>query len=296
MIAIVGATGNIGSKVAESLLSSGKAVRAIARSADKLQHLKAKGAEIAVGDSADAVFLSKAFAGAEAILLMIPSKLDAVDIKKYQDELGLAQLEAIKNSGVKNVVLISSQGGHTEEKTGIVAGLARQEVRLNALPDDVNVLSLRPTFFMENTFNSIGLIKNMNINGSSVKADVKQTMIATKDIAKVAAEKLSSLNFTGKTHLDLLGDRDYTMQEVTKILGDTIGKSELPYVEFSYEDEKKALVQYGFSESVADAFVGLYEGINIGQLSKGVRNAETTTETSLEDFANNVFKYAYAGA
>jgi uncharacterized protein YbjT (DUF2867 family) len=193
-------------------------------------------------------------------------------------------------------VLISSQGGHTEEKTGIVAGLARHEVRLNALPDDVNVLSLRPTFFMENTLNSIGLIKNMDFNGSSIKADVKLTLIATKDIAKVAAEKLSSLHFKGKTYLDLLGDRDYTMKETTEILGKSIEKPTLNYVEFTYQDEKKALMQYGFSESVADAFVGLYEGINIGQNTQGIRNAETTTETSFEDFANNVFKYAYAGA
>jgi uncharacterized protein YbjT (DUF2867 family) len=296
MIAIVGATGNIGSKTAEILLANGKTVRAIARNADKLENLEAKGAEIAIGDSTDADFLSKAFNGVEAVLLMIPAKMDATDIKQYQDELGIAQVEAIKNSGVKNVLLISSQGGHTEEKTGIVAGLARQEVRLNALPEDINVLSLRPSFFMENTFNSIGLIKNMNINGSSVKADIKQPMIATQDIAKVAAEKLSSLNFKGKTHLDLLGDRDYTMQEVTKILGESIGNPTLPFVEFNYEDEKNALMQYGISESVATAFVGLYEGINIGQLSKGIRNQETTTETSLEDFANNVFKYAYAGA
>jgi uncharacterized protein YbjT (DUF2867 family) len=296
MIAIVGATGNIGSKTAEILLSSGKAVRAIARSAHKLEHLKAKGAEIAVGDSTDVAFLIKAFEGAEAVLLMIPGKLDATNVGKYQDELGIAQVEAIKKSGVKNIVLISSQGGHTEEKTGIVAGLARHEVRLNALPDDVNVLSLRPTFFMENTLNSIGLIKNMDFNGSSIKADVKLTLIATKDIAKVAAEKLLNLHFKGKTYLDLLGDRDYTMKEATEIIGKSIEKPALNYVEFTYQDEKKALMQYGFSESVADAFVGLYEGINIGQNTQGIRNAETTTETSFENFANNVFKYAYAGA
>jgi uncharacterized protein YbjT (DUF2867 family) len=296
MIAIVGATGNIGSKTAEILLSSGKTIRAIARNAEKLSHLKAKGAEIAVGDSGDANFLSEAFTGAEAVLLMIPSRHDAQDIKKYQDQLGIAQVEAIKKAGVKNVLLISSQGGHTEEKTGIVAGLARQEVRLNALPDDVNVLSLRPSFFMENTFNSIGLIKNMNINGSSIKPDVKQPMIATQDIAKVAAEKLNNLDFTGKTHLDLLGDRDYTMTEVTKIIGEAIGKPELPYVEFTYADEKNALMQYGISESMADAYIGLYEGINIGQLTQGVRNEQTTTATTLEEFANQTFKFAYAGA
>jgi hypothetical protein len=55
-------------------------------------------------------------------------------------------------------------------------------------------------------------------------------------------------------------------------------------------------MQYGISESVATAFVGLYEGINLGQLTQGVRNQETTTSTSFDEFANNVFKYAYAGA
>lgn len=295
MIAIVGASGRVGSKTAATLLAAGQTVRAIARHADKLQALADKGAEIWVGDSQDADFLTRAFTGADAVMLILASKMDVPDIGAYQDAMGEAQITAIKASGVKNVLFISSQGGHTEEKTGIVAGVARQEKRLNAL-EGVHVLSLRPTYFAENTFNSIGLIKNMGINGSAVKADVSLPIIATQDIAKVAAEKLLQLPFSGKTHLDLLGARNYTNRELTEIIGKAIGKPELPYLEFSYEDQKAGLLQYGMSDSVADAFVGLQEGINLGQLSVGVRNETTTTPTTFEWFAENVFKHAYANS
>lgn len=293
MIAIVGASGKVGSKTTELLLAAGQKVRAIARNAGKLQPLADKGAEVWAGDAADVEFLTRAFTGADAVFLIISAKMDAPDIVAYQNVMGEAQIEAIKAAGVKNVLFISSQGGHTEEKTGIVAGVARQEKRLNAL-EGVNVLSLRPSYFAENLFNSIGLIKGMNINGSAIKSDVSFPVITTQDIAKVAAEKLSNLPFSGKTHLDLLGDRNYTNKELTQIIGAAIGKPELPYVEFSYADQKAGLMQYGMSESVADAFVGLQEGINLGTLSLGVRNAETTTPTTVEWFAENVFKHAYA--
>ncbi len=293
MIAIIGASGNVGSKTTEALLAAGQKVRAIARHADKLQPLVEKGAEAWIGDAADSEFLTRAFEGAEAVLLIISTQMDVADVAAYQDTLGEAQIVAIKASGVKNVLFISSQGAHTEEKTGIIAGVARQEKRLNAL-EGVNVLNLRPTYFMENTFNSIGLIKNMGINGSAIKVDVEMPMIASQDIAKVATEKLLNLPFEGKSHLDLLGDRNYTQIEVTQIIGAAIGKPELPYVEFSYADQKAGLMQYGISESVSDAYVGMYEGINIGQLSHGLRNAETTTPTSFEWFVENIFKHAYA--
>jgi uncharacterized protein YbjT (DUF2867 family) len=227
------------------------------------------------------------------VLLIIPPNLQAADITAHQDTVGEAQVAAIKNAGVKNVLFISSQGAQDIEHTGIISGLGRQERRLNALPDDVNVLSLRPTSFMENLFNQIGTIKAMGIMGSPVKADLTVTNIATADIAAVAAARLASLDFSGKSHQDLLGDRDYTSTEMAAIIGKAIGKENLPYVEFSYEDTKNALLQYGISESVADAFNGMYRGINEGYLSVSERTPASTTPTTLEDFANNVFKYAF---
>src|SRR4051812_8262805 len=123
MIVITGATGNIGSKTAAKLLAQGKKVKVIARNPEKLEQLKKAGALVEAGDMQDASFLSKAFKGAEAVFLIIPPNLQAADIAKHQDEAGEAQITAIKNSGVKNIVFISSQGAQDIEKTGIVAGL-----------------------------------------------------------------------------------------------------------------------------------------------------------------------------
>ncbi|HUE42573.1 MAG TPA: NAD(P)H-binding protein [Candidatus Sulfotelmatobacter sp.] len=63
MYVIVGATGNTGSVVAETLLARGEKVRAVGRNQEKLAKLAAKGAEIANGDVTDAAFLTKALEG-----------------------------------------------------------------------------------------------------------------------------------------------------------------------------------------------------------------------------------------
>ncbi len=67
-------------------------------------------------------------------------------------------------------------------------------------------------------------------------------MIATKDIAPVAAEHLLKRDFSSKATQELLGERDVTMNEVSKFLGEKIGKLDLGYVQFSAEDEKKGLM------------------------------------------------------
>lgn len=292
MIIITGATGNIGSKTAAKLLAKGKHVKVIARNADKLKELEAQGAKIAIGDLHDANFLTNEFKGAEAVFLIVPPNLQAENIAKHQDAVGEAQVEAIKRSGVKNVVFISSQGAQDIENTGVVAGLGRQEMRLNKLPEDVNVLNIRASYFMENLFNQIGVIKGMGIMGSPVKGDLKMGMIATQDIAHFAAENLDALNFKGKNTVDLHGDRDYDHHEVASIVGEAIGKPGLPYVEFPFEDNKKALLEYGISESVADGFNDMYRGINSGLFGISKRTEHSTTKTTLEDFTNSVFKYA----
>lgn len=284
-ITILGATGNVGSKTVNNLLGKNHTLRLIARHADKLQQFEGKkGVELYAGDSLNSDFLSEVMKGSNVVMLMMPADLHADSIADYQDKLGKAQIEAIKKSEVKKVLFISSVGGHTEDHTGIVAGLSRQELRLQAL-EGVDVLILRPSYFMENLLASVSLIKSAGINGSSLKADKFFPIIATQDVAKVAAENLNDLSWSGKKVLPLLGSKDYSMSEITNVLGKAIGKPDLNYVQFSYDEEKKAMQQWGISESVAQAFVGLTEGINIGRFDTEKRNAESTTSTTIEDFA-----------
>jgi uncharacterized protein YbjT (DUF2867 family) len=291
MYVITGASGHIGGKIAEQLLASGKQVKAIARTRSKLAHLEAKGAEIAEGDLQDSVFLAKNFVGAEGVFVLIPPDLRTDNVNSHQDQVGNAITKAIAESGVRFVVNLSSWGAHLPKGNGPIAGLHRQEERLNALTG-VNILHLRPGYFMENVMNNIPIIKNMGINGSPMKGDMPIFQIATKDIAAYAAKRLEQKDVSGKVVQELLGPRDLSMQEATRAIGAAIGKPELPYVQFSYEDALKGMMGAGISRNVAESFVEMNQGFNDGVMGKTVRNAGNTTPTTIEEFAKE-FARAY---
>jgi uncharacterized protein YbjT (DUF2867 family) len=285
MYVITGATGNTGREIAQALIAAGKKVKVIGRSADKLKMFTGQGAEAAVGSLDDAAFLTKTFTGATAVYAMIPPNLQAENMRAYQNKIADALVAAVKNANVKYVVTLSSLGAHLTEKAGVVQGLHDMEQKFNEL-NGVNVLHLRPTYFMENTLGSIGMIKNMGINGSPIKADLKFPIVAAKDIAQKAFERLSKLNFSGKSVQYILGPRDVTYGEITRILGMEIGKPDLKYIEFPYADAEKAFIGFGFSPSVAGAFIEFQKSMNEGLIvEKNIRNADTTTPTTLEEFS-----------
>jgi uncharacterized protein YbjT (DUF2867 family) len=293
IITILGATGNVGSKTVKHLLGKGHTLRLIARGVEKLSAFKNEsGVEIHSGTATDSDFLSRVMKGSDVVFLMMPADFTAVNIGAYQDKLGLAIIDAIKKSGVKKVLNLSSVGGHTEEKTGIVAGLARQEKRLNDLTD-VDVLHLRPSYFMENLLGNIPIIKNMHVNGSPIAADRAFPIIATADVARAAAEHLDSATWSGKSVQPLLGPKDYTMNEVTSVLSNAIGQPNLPYVQFPFDQAKQGMMQMGLNESFADAYIGLSDGINHGVFNLEKRDNTSTTPTTIEEFTTNVFQPVY---
>ncbi len=294
MFAIMGAAGNIGSKLANLLIAKDQPVKVIGRSADRLQPFVDRGATAAVGDAGNADFLAKTFSGAAAVYAMIPPNYAAPDSRQYQNEIGRKIATAIEQSGVSHVVNLSSHGAHLPDKTGPIKGLRDQEQRLNQL-DNVHVLHLRPTFFMENTLMNIDMIKNMGINGGYIRGDVSFAMIATKDIAQVAAKQMLERGFSGKTVRQLLGPRDVSLNEVTRIIGEKIGKPDLAYVHFSRADYIKGLLQAGLSEDVAEQLAELDAALNDRLFATGdPRTDESRTPTDFEEFAD-FFAQVYKG-
>lgn len=293
IVTVTGATGHIGNALAERLLDAGVRVRAISRHADRLAPLTAKGAEGCVGDLEDTKFLSQALRGVDAAFAMIPAHVDVPDLGADQRLIAASFVEALQTTGVSHVVALSSVGADQSSGTGPIVGLHELEQRLLSIPG-LAVVALRPTFFMENHLASIDLIKSAGINGSAVAADLPVAMIATRDIAAVAAEYLTAPTFEDFTVRELLGPRDYTHREATEILGAAIGKLGLAYEQFSYEEYHKALLGVGFSVSVADAYIEMSAALNEGRLhSAAGRDEGSATPTALEDFAREVFAPAY---
>ena len=297
MYVLLGSNGNITSKAAALLLAQGAEVRAVGRSAGSLATIQAKGARIAAGDIADAGFLSQAFAGATAVYTMIPSDYAAPDLGAAQDGLGAAIASALVSAGVKRIVNLSSIGAHLAAGSGPIAGLHRQEQRMNAL-DGLDVLHLRPGYFYENLLAAIPMIKAMGSYADMTAPDVPLPMVATADIAQVLVRELRTPSGKGRRVLHLRAPDLYTMREATARLGAAIGKPDLAYLQADPQQCKAALMQIGFSASAASQLeemsAAFSTGILNGELEKGPTEI---TDTTLEQFADTAFKPAFlAGA
>ena len=285
MIAIMGASGNIGRRISEQLLEQGQRIRVLGRSAEKLIDLECRGAEALTGDASDAAFLAGAFRGASAVYTLLPSDPRSPEYRRKQDREGEAIVNAVRDSGVRHVVFLSSIGGGLPEGTGPIAGLHAQEERLGRL-QGVNVLVLRPAAFFENFYDALGPIKQQGMSGGAIAPNLPVAMIATRDIADVTARALKARDWTGVVVRELLGPRDLTYAEATRILGARIGKPDLEYVQLSYANYEAALVQAGLSPDFAALYAEMARAFNDGKVnSVEGRRSENTTPTRFEDFA-----------
>jgi uncharacterized protein YbjT (DUF2867 family) len=150
---------------------------------------------------------------------------------------------------------------------------------------------------MENLLMNIPLINEKGITGSAVRGDQKFAMIATRDIATCVALALVKRNFTGKSVQDLLGQRDLSLAEATAVIGRAIGIPDLKYVQFSYADAEKWLVETGVGKDASRLFIEMSKALNDGIFAANrPRSQDNTTLTSIEEFAKTFAKHYSAKA
>lgn len=295
MYTVLGATGNIGSIIAKTLLARGENVRVVGRQAGKLQTFVQKGAEAFVADVTDAEALTKAFSDARAAFLIVPPNMAAPDYRADQERVSDAISSAVKKSGLHYAVNLSSIGAQAPAGTGPIAGLHSAEIKLNAI-DKLNVLHLRPAYFFENHLAGINMIQMMGVYGGALKADLQIPMIATRDIGDYAADRLLKLDFNGKQTQELYGERDLSMNEVATVISKALNKPDLRYVQFPYDQVEQVLAQMGTPPKTAALIIEMIHGFNTG-VCVGIepRSAANTTPTPIETFIKDVFVPAYQG-
>jgi uncharacterized protein YbjT (DUF2867 family) len=295
MYTVLGATGNIGSVITRKLLERGEKVRVVGRNSGRLTPFVQRGAEAFVANIEDAEALTRALSGVRAAFLMMPPGMMSPDYRLDQEAESDAILAAAKNAGLAYAVNLSSIGAHAPAGTGPILGAHKSENKLNGV-ERLNVLHLRPAYFMENHLSAIGMMQMMGVYAGALKPELKIPMIATRDIGAYAAERLMKLDFNGKQKQELLGERDLSMTEATAIISRGISRPDLRYAQFTYEQIEGALVQMGLSAKTAEYFIEMFQGMNDGIVAamEG-RNAGNTTPTSLETFVNEVFAPQYQG-
>ena len=110
LVVVTGATGKVGTSLIDRLVKHGLRIRAIARNAEKLKPLAARGVEVHAGNLEDTPFLTGAFRGADAVFAVIPDHLDASDFRETQRQISASVATSLQTAGVPRVVLLSSVG------------------------------------------------------------------------------------------------------------------------------------------------------------------------------------------
>ena len=284
---ITGGAGHISKLLTEKLLDAGHEVTVIGRNAKNLAGLVTRGAKAAIGSVEDLDFLISSFMGADAVYTMVPPPGFAVkNWKALIGQIGKNYAQAIGANHIKYVVNLSSVGADMEDGAGPVSGLYHAEQALNEL-GNINIKHLRPGYFFNNLLSNVGMIRNLNMMGANFGGpDMKLVMVATEDIAHVAAEQLLACDFKGHSVEYIAGD-ERTADEIAKILGTAIGKPSLQWMVFNDEQALNGMIQAGLPMEMAKNFVEMNIALRNGTMAADYwkNRPANLQKTKLEDFA-----------
>jgi hypothetical protein len=226
---------------------------------------------------------------AAGVYTLLPPDPQSPDLRKQWDQEGEAIVKAIRNSGVRYVVFLSSIGADLPEGTGPIAGLHAQEEPTEAARRQL--AHLASSVVGENFCAILGLIKNQD-----------QRRCRTPDLGyrghdtRIARCRARARHWTGIVVRERLGARDLVRRSDAHHRHARIGKPDLRYVQFPYADFASSLVQMGISQNMAGLYAKMARAFNEGKIkSREGRRPENTTPTRLEDFAE-VLVRAYEAA
>ena len=262
MFVVLGATGNTGSVVAETLLARKQPVRVVVRSAEKGLSWQAKGAEIAVASLDDVSALTKALRGAQGLYLLVPPNYGATAWLAAQRQRMDQAAEAVKSSGILHVILLSSVGGQIPEGTGPIRAARYGEQQLATVAQNLTIL--RPCYFMDNWAPVIGMAKSQGVLPTFISPAARIPMISTKDIGLVGAERLI-MGGKGKQIVELAGPEEYSPDQVAAALSQILGKAVSAQLA-PLSAVVPTFKSFGFSDEVAQLFEEMYTSFSKGTI------------------------------
>src|ERR1700748_3445051 len=109
---LIGSLGNITKPLASTLIAAGHGVTIVSSSKEKAAAITTLCATAAIGTIEDISFLTKVFTRKDAVYTMIPPIPNPTNWNEEIRGIGKNFAAAIKASGVKKVVNLSSIGAH----------------------------------------------------------------------------------------------------------------------------------------------------------------------------------------
>ena len=219
---VVGATGQQGGAVTQSLLRQGQTVRALVREAkqhsEKAEALRTQGVEMVLGDMTDQVSLEKAMSGVDGVFTMTTFFEEGLDVEVRQ---GKVIAEAAKKANVPH--LVYSSVGSAHRNTGVPHFESKWKVEQHIRQLGIPATFLRPAFFMDN-FPT--LMRESILQGNltvPMHVHTKLQLVAVTDIGEFGAGALiRPQEFIGQG-IELAGDA-LTMEDVAAQISRTLNR------------------------------------------------------------------------
>lgn len=290
-IVVTGSLGNVSKPLAEVLIARGHNVVIISSDNERRSPIESLGAAAAIGSVTDVPFLRSAFNGADAVYAMIPPDYAATDALAHYRQVAGAYAKALKESGVKKVVHLSSWGADLEAGTGYIRGSHSAEGILDNIPG-VAVTHVRAGFIYYNLYYFIGMIRATGMIAANYGGQDRIVMVSPLDIAEAVAEELLSDSNSSKVRYIASDDR--TAAEIANALGVAIGKPDLEWNRISNEQQIQNMERLGIPPHVIENTVQLGSSIHNGNLRRHFDQTgpHVFGKVKLEDFARE-FAAAY---
>lgn len=284
-IVIAAASGNIGRRTAEKVIQAGAETILLARHPEKLADLVAQGAIVQPISSDDAQGMIEITQQADALFWLTPPKLDAPNMKDWYVQTARAGANAVSANGIPRVVNISSIGAGAKPNLGTVSFGGDVESIFNQTA--VNVVHLRPGYFMENFLAQIETIQSDRLVRFPYASDHDIPWISTDDIGDVAAQYLLDRRWAGQWTRNLMGPENLTLLETSAILSQVLGDL-IKYTQVSIESLQQQFAAMGATAEVQREMGDLFRALGDPDgVYATARTPEATTPTTFEQFVKN---------
>ncbi|WP_419172551.1 SDR family oxidoreductase [Halobacteriovorax sp.] len=257
MIALTGASGQLGQLVIKNLLDKGvkpKSIVAIARSTHKLDEFAKKGVQVRYGDYEKPDSLRSALEGVEKLLLISSSEIGK-RLPQHQNVI-----DVVRDSSVKHLAYTSILDADNSP-----LGLAKEHIDTEKLINDLDIKTtiLRNGWYSENyTMGIPTILEHSVVLGCAGEGRISSA--PRNDYALAAASILTDDVHVGKVY-ELAGDTSYNLSEFAALIGEQYGR-DISYKNMTQNEYRDVLLQAGLPEVIADMLADSEIGASKGGL------------------------------
>jgi NAD(P)H dehydrogenase (quinone) len=253
LVAVTGATGRVGGRVARALAAAGIDQRLVVRDPARAPRLDR--AEVAVATYADTDAVRRALEGVD-IVLMVSGSESADRVEQHR-----SFVDGARTAGVGHVVYTSFLGAAPDAAFTLARDHWATERILAA--SGMAFTCLRDNFYADVMPDFVGA--DGAIRGPA--GDGRVSLLAVDDVADVAVAVLRDPSAHRGTAYPLTGPEALSFDDVARIIGEETGRP-TTYVRETVEEAYASRAVYGAQPWQVDAWVSTYTAIAGGELAE----------------------------